>query len=306
MSLISINRPFHKYFVVSDEDKEWGLHILDCGVSVIPEGAGFPQRHHPEGYYFNWETGRVLGEYQIIYLIRGQGVFESRESGRIRIGGGSVILIFPGVWHRYRPLEGSEWHAYWAGFSGPYADRVLGRLHLSPSKPVQKTGYRKRIVQIYQQIFQLGEEEFPGYQQVMAGEVLKLAGWLRALKRMAELGDYDADTAIRRAKVIIMNSRDDISMEQVADELNMGYSRFRKLFKEYTGLAPGQYQIELKLKRALEALYDREKPVKEIALESGFRSPYYFSRIFKKKLGCSPQAYRKRLFSVTKHEEIVQ
>ncbi len=296
MSPFSINRPFHKYFIVSDEDKAWGMHILDCGASVIPEGAAFPQRDHPDRYYFNWERGRVLDEYQIIYLLKGRGVFESRESGRIELEEGSVILIFPRVWHRYKPLAGGEWHTYWVGFKGAYADQIIGRLHLAPSDPVQQTGYRKRIIQILQEIFELGQTEFPGYQQVMSGEVMKLTGWLKALKRKEEFGDYDAGTVIRRAKVIIMNSRDDIPVDQVAGELNMGYSKFRKLFKEYTGIAPGQYRIELKLKRAVEGLYDREKPIKEIALESGFKSPYYFSRIFKKKLGCSPLAYRNRLF----------
>lgn len=306
MSLTSINRTFHKYFVVSDEDKEWGLYILDCGTSVIPEGAGFPQRTHPDKYYFNWDSGRVLGEFQIIYLLNGRGVFESGESGRMEIKEGSVILIYPGVWHRYRPLKGAEWHTYWVGFSGPYAHQVMARLHFSPSEPVQEIGYRKRIIQIYQQVFELGQTEFSGYQQVMSGEIIKLAGWLQALKRKADFGDYGTDTIIRKAKIIIMNSKDDMSIVQVAEELNMGYSRFRKLFKEYTGIAPGQYQIELKLKRAIEALYDRRKPVKEIAVESGFSSPYYFSRIFKKKLGCSPLAYRNQLFAVSKHEKIVQ
>jgi AraC-like DNA-binding protein len=247
----------------------------------------------------------VLDEFQIIYLIAGEGVFESRETGPVALRAGSVVLIFPGVWHRYRPLEGSKWHTYWVGFGGSHAHLVMGRLHLSPEEPVQKIGYRKRIIQIFQQIFELGAAEFPGCQQVMSGEVIKLIGWLKALKRKADFGDDDTDAMIQKAKVIIMNSPDDMPVERVADELNLGYSKFRKLFKEYTGIAPGQYRIELKLKRAIEGLYDMEKPVKEIAMESGFSSPYYFSRLFKKKLGCSPVAYRKRLFAGAKQDDEV-
>jgi AraC-like DNA-binding protein len=235
----------------------------------------------------------------------GEGVFESRETGPIALREGSVILIFPRVWHRYRPLEGSRWHTYWVGFGGSHANMVMDRLHLSPEEPVQKIGYRKRIIQIFQQIFELGQSEFPGCQQVMSGEVIKLTGWLKALKRKADFADDGIDAIIQRAKVIIMNSPDDMPVERIAGELNLGYSKFRKLFREYTGIAPGQYRIELKLKRALELLHDREKPVKEIALESGFSSPYYFSRLFKKKLGCSPVAYRYRLFAGAGYEEVV-
>jgi YesN/AraC family two-component response regulator len=34
------------------------------------------------------------------------------------------------------------------------------------------------------------------------------------------------------------------------------------------------------------------KPVKAVALEIGYRDPYYFSRIFKKSMGISPDKYR--------------
>ncbi|MCK5471196.1 MAG: AraC family transcriptional regulator [Cyclobacteriaceae bacterium] len=297
MEFFNINQSFSQYFVTSEDDEAWGIHILDCGASIVPRGAVFPQRSHPDKYYFNWHRGRVLNEYQIIYLFRGQGIFESRESGKINLKQGSAIVIFPGIWHRYKPLVNEEWQTYWVGFDGKIAKQIMDKLHFLPENPVQEIGYQKKIIQIFQQIFETGQAEFSGYQLVLSGEIVKLAGWLHALKRKAEFGDYDADAIIRKARIIIMNSPDDVSMDIVADELNMGYSKFRKLFKEYTGMAPGQYQIQLKLKRAINLLHDKNKPIKEIAMESGFSSPYYFSRIFKKKLGCSPLSFRNKLFS---------
>ena len=297
MEFFNINQSFSQYFVTSEDDEAWGIHILDCGASIVPRGAVFPQRSHPDKYYFNWHRGRVLNVYQIIYLFRGQGIFESRESGKINLKQGSAIVIFPGIWHRYKPLVNEEWQTYWVGFDGKIAKQIMDKLHFLPENPVQEIGYQKKIIQIFQQIFETGQAEFSGYQLVLSGEIVKLAGWLHALKRKAEFGDYDADAIIRKARIIIMNSPDDVSMDIVADELNMGYSKFRKLFKEYTGIAPGQYQIQLKLKRAINLLHDKNKPIKEIAMESGFKSPYYFSRIFKKKLGCSPLSFRNKLFS---------
>ena len=294
MEFFNINQSFSQYFVTSEDDEAWGIHILDCGASIVPRGAVFPQRSHPDKYYFNWHRGRVLNEYQIIYLFRGQGIFESRESGKINLKQGSAIVIFPGIWHRYKPLVNEEWQTYWVGFDGKIAKQIMDKLHFLPENPVQEIGYQKKIIQIFQQIFETGQAEFSGYQLVLSGEIVKLAGWLHALKRKAEFGDYDADAIIRKARIIIMNSPDDVSMDIVADELNMGYSKFRKLFKEYTGMAPGQYQIQLKLKRAINLLHDKNKPIKEIAMESGFSSPYYFSRIFKKKLGCSPLSFRNK------------
>ena len=79
------------------------------------------------------------------------------------------------------------------------------------------------------------------------------------------------------------------------DKINVLISSL--LFKDYTGISPGQYQLQLKLKRSIDLLHDPDMPIKEIAMESGFQSIYYYSRLFKKKLGCSPAAYRKKIYN---------
>jgi AraC-like DNA-binding protein len=68
---------------------------------------------------------------------------------------------------------------------------------------------------------------------------------------------------------------------------------FRK-FKEYLNFSPHQWIIEKKLQRTAEILYQTDLPVKQIAQMEGFEDENYFSRIFRKKYGVSPIAYRKR------------
>lgn len=48
----------------------------------------------------------------------------------------------------------------------------------------------------------------------------------------------------------------------------------------------------LKIRQACRLLDLTEKPVKTIAVETGYRDPYYFSRVFKKTMGKSPEQYR--------------
>ena len=84
----------------------------------------------------------------------------------------------------------------------------------------------------------------------------------------------------------------DISFTQYAEDNHIGYSYFRKMFKIYTGIAPAQYQLDLKIRRAREMLLISDKSIKEIAYELGFNSIHYFSRIFKKKTGVSPSYIR--------------
>ena len=72
----------------------------------------------------------------------------------------------------------------------------------------------------------------------------------------------------------------------------MGYSSFRKLFKEYTGLAPTMYQHDLRLQRAKELLSTTDDSIKEIAYRLNFESPDYFSSKFKAKTGMKPSEFR--------------
>lgn len=85
----------------------------------------------------------------------------------------------------------------------------------------------------------------------------------------------------------------DISIEKVAEELQVSYSWFRKAFKEFTCIAPGQYVLQLKIDRAKMLLSDPSKSIKEVAFELNFLSALYFSKLFKEKTGLSPERYKK-------------
>jgi transcriptional regulator GlxA family with amidase domain len=54
----------------------------------------------------------------------------------------------------------------------------------------------------------------------------------------------------------------------------------------------GQYHLQLRIGRAKDLLTGTALPVQQIAIQLGFDSPFYFSRIFKKKTGLAPQEWR--------------
>jgi len=81
-------------------------------------------------------------------------------------------------------------------------------------------------------------------------------------------------------------------MEEVATQVNLGYSKFRKDFKIHTGLAPHQYLMQLKLDHAKTLLSSTNMAIKEISSKLGFQSEFHFSKLFKKKTGKAPLKYR--------------
>ena len=63
-------------------------------------------------------------------------------------------------------------------------------------------------------------------------------------------------------------------------------------FTQKHGIAPKEYMLEKRIALAKKLLRETETSVMEISNSVGYVDPLYFSRIFKKKEGLSPQAYR--------------
>ena len=82
------------------------------------------------------------------------------------------------------------------------------------------------------------------------------------------------------------------TVKYCADKLNLSPNYLGDLLKKETGKGP-QELIQLKLiDVAKEKLFEKDKTVSQIAYELGYEYPHYFSRIFKKHVGMSPNEYR--------------
>lgn len=286
--------PHFKYTTLSEQDRELNLYLTVVGMSDIPTGADFPPKNgHPTGYWFSLEQGRVLQEYQIIYITEGYGVFENKNKV-YRVHPGSIIILFPGEWHRYRPLKNTGWKSYYVGFNGDVAKTILKPEYFSPENPIRKIGFNGETFDSFEKIYNLTISEKPGYHQVCVGLLIAYISQIISLIKYKEFEGKDIEIKIRQAS-LILNERvnQEIDASQLANELNMGYSYFRKMFTKYTGLPPIQYHLQLRIKRAEILLTSTNKTIKEISFELGFESAFYFSRVFKEKTNISPADYRK-------------
>lgn len=285
---------FFKYLTPGKEDKNWGLYLNVAGTSVTLPNAPYPRNEHPSGYYFTWEKGRVLQEYQINYISDGYGILET-EYGKVQLKPGSLMIIRPEIKHRYKPLKKTGWHENYIGFNGEFAHHLLNNEWFSPQSPVIYCGCREELIDTYLKIFDLVKEEKPGYQQIASGLVIKLLGYLVSFEKRKGFSGKRAAAAIMEEVRFKMREEvgQALDLEKIAGEHHIGYSYFRKMFKSYTGVAPHQYHLELKIMRAKELLLSTDKSIKEISFELGFQSIHYFSRIFKNKTGVNPSEFRK-------------
>ncbi len=282
-----------KYLVASELDLLWGLTVSSAGYQHIEPGTSYPPANHPSGYLFSTSDGRILEEYQLLYISHGQGTFKSSSAGEIPVREGSMFLLFPGEWHTYMPDPQTGWDEYWIGFKGINIDNRVTAGFFSRQKPMFHPGIHEGIVSLYKQALGFALEQRAGFQQLLAGIVNHLLGLTYALDKNSPYESSGAGRHIGRAKVIIQENLSSIKPEQIARKLNMSYSLFRKTFKEYTGFAPSQYILELKIGSSKEMLSATDRSIKEIAFQLGFDNQDYFSTAFRKKTGMTPIQYRK-------------
>ena len=83
-----------------------------------------------------------------------------------------------------------------------------------------------------------------------------------------------------------------LRLEDFAREAGLSVSHFSELFRAQTGQSPMAYFIHLRMRLACRLLDLSRKPIKVVAIETGYNDPYYFSRVFKKSMGISPEKYR--------------
>jgi two-component system response regulator YesN len=87
---------------------------------------------------------------------------------------------------------------------------------------------------------------------------------------------------------------EDISLEDVAEQVNISPQYFSKLIKKTTGFNFIDWLSMLRVKKAKELLTNSNLTVKEVCFMVGYKDPNYFSRIFKKRIGITPSEYVKK------------
>jgi AraC-like DNA-binding protein len=285
-------KEYDRYLPVSERERQWGLYVTGAGFGQVLPGSPYPRKGHPASHGFAWQRGRTLHEYQVVYISAGEGQFQSDATGLKSIEAGTVICVFPGVWHRYRPSEATGWEEYWVGFAGEDAQRLQDRHMLTPDEPLLKTGASDLVLHAFRTLLDRMRAEPVGFEQFLEASLWEIVASVLSAVRQRQTGGRRHDL-VRRAKLILEEQTSGLPViEDIAARLSLSPSRFQHLFKEHTGLSPYQYHLELKIQRAREMLRDTDLLVKEIADMLRFQSVYHFSALFKKKTGMSPSQWR--------------
>jgi AraC-like DNA-binding protein len=280
----------------AEEEQQFGMACVDVGSTrTKPTNTAYPLNinDHPV-LYRSVVDGRVLPEFQIGYVISGEGVFET-ENAKYKIKPGSMTLILPGVRHRCSLIPELGWQEYWVGFKGEYFSRLFEEGVLSEDSVVFEAGISNHIISTYNRMFDEVKAQRPVYQLRIGSEILSLIATLLNHKQMQEGPDRYRKLTEKAKELMALNLYGSINLPNISNELGVCTSFLNKIFKTYTSMTPYQYYINIKIDEAKKLLEHGSITVKETAYRLGFEDQYYFSRLFKSKTGVAPKNWKNRI-----------
>ncbi len=290
---------YRRYFdevqlqALAGQTPSWGVDILTIGHNIHLPKKEYPDPNHPNQYCFDWNQGRTLDEFQLVYIANGQGVFESEYVSCTLVEGGTAFLLYPGVWHRFKPSYDTGWEEFWVGFRGHYAEYLMRQECFSPQLPLMRIDLRAELLNVFTRLTDTLKYEGIAYQQIATCQVIQLLGLVYTSALMGDSSRTQREQLVHQVRYQVQgNWNKEIDFKALAQEKNVSYVWLRKSFKEVMGVAPGQYHLNLKIEKAMQMLQETDLSVSEIAYQTGFESLFYFSRIFKKKADLSPTEFR--------------
>ena len=91
---------------------------------------------------------------------------------------------------------------------------------------------------------------------------------------------------------------DPITIQDIADHLNINRSYLHRLFKSVTGLSIQSYLLDYRIRQACILLTTTDLSIRAIAHSVSYADSLYFSRLFHQKKGFSPSEYRNKFSKI--------
>ena len=93
-------------------------------------------------------------------------------------------------------------------------------------------------------------------------------------------------------ELVDANMEDDLSLDEMAQSVELSMAHFARMFRKSTGETPHQFVRRRRIERAKAMLRDRATRVLDVAVACGFKTQQHFAQVFREVSGTSPTEYR--------------
>lgn len=251
--------------------------------------------YFPKATFHHRERRKGCKDNILIYCLDGKGWYYA--GGKKYTAEANQFFIIPATqqYFRYGADEKDPWTIYWVHFCGDKLKALNDHFSMDQFLVPRLIHFDEYKIQLWQQMYDCLEKGYSTENIGYANMCLYyfLASFIFPDKRKELLNKKSEDITDKAIEYMKKNISERLTVNDIAATFNFSSSHFHSLFRKKTGLSPMDYFIQLKLQRACQLLDLSDLRVKEVAAKIGYNDPYYFSRIFTKTMGLSPQAYRK-------------
>jgi len=233
---------------------------------------------------------RILQLFGAVLVEKGSGHFHSAHAGKIQVGEGDTMLLFPDEPSQYYP--DGQWSLHWVLWDGPDARNIFELGYFNLKKPVVNGAGENMLLANVRLESLIMKETFEDILE-RKNTLLDLT---LALRKAAsgEANELARNDLIEKSIAYIQfRERNSLSVKELADMANLSESRFRRVFKDRTGRSPQAYIVSFKMSRAKKYL-SSGMVIKEAAAALGYDDHYYFSRLFKQVTGTPPGVFQRQ------------
>ena len=223
--------------------------------------------------------GPAVRDYWLLhYIVRGEGKFH-REGEIYSLSSGDLFVIEPEMETYYEADGENPWEYIWVGF---LAGEALPDCFSSPVL------HCPSAVDIFLKMKKCDKKE-GGRSAYLAARIWDLVALLQ------EQGRVSAGYVEQAIQCMRTEYHTGITVQAIANGLNLDRSYFSNYFKKEVGISPHQYLTDLRMERAAALLREERVRPTIAAASTGFADLFTFSKAFKQYFGVSPREYQKML-----------
>ncbi|WNR43475.1 AraC family transcriptional regulator [Paenibacillus roseipurpureus] len=234
---------------------------------------------------------RILKDYELIYFMNPERTTYLMGDKTWTMQVPFVAIHPPGVTQGYSIDGGSPVRHQFVHFMpGPILEEFLNRY---PDKRLFTLEHSKLFVDMYSELLNICAAKPFQWQERFSALLFSMITHL--LSGEAESETAKLPTNIMQAVQYMHRcAAQDINMKQIAESTGWSQEHFSRVFRSYVGSSPITYLMRLRVELACRSLTHTKDSIRQIAEHSGFKSEYYFSRVFRQFKSVTPSDYRKR------------
>ena len=219
--------------------------------------------------------------------------YVEKGSGTVHVGNktfhpeeGDSYILHTKAYHHYYSNPTNPWKKYFVVICGSLIENLIEGYQLNNAYLFKGLDTKEE----FEKIIELAKNKKEDITYEVTSIVNKI---LYKMKMHTIIEKKTPDIAERMRDFLNENAVNKFRIEDLCEHISKSESHSIRIFKEAYGITPYAYVLNKKISLAKDLLVNTNLPIKQVSANLNFTDEYYFSNVFKTKVGLSPNNYRK-------------